>query len=211
MADTKISALTADTVVTGAVEFPINDAGTSKKATLTAVRNAVQIGNASVAQQAFTTTDAYITGSSILIPDGSLVAKTSYRLRFEITKTSTTSSVSAPILQIRFGTAGTTADTSRCSLTFPAQTAVADTGFMDVYATFRTVGSGTSTVLTTVGVLFHTAATTGLSVSNAPRVLTTSAGFDSTPSGSIIGASINFGTSWAGSLNLVQSELVNLA
>jgi hypothetical protein len=167
--------------------------------------------NASVTAQNFTTTELYITGSNIAIPAGSLQAKSMYRLCFEITKTSTTGSTGTPIVNIKFGTAGTTADTTRCALTFPAQTAVADNGFMDVLATFRTVGSGTSAVLHAVGVLRHGLSVTGLSTSVSPRVSVTSGGFDSTVASSILGASVIFGASWAGSLNLVQAELFNLA
>lgn len=166
--------------------------------------------NASVTAQNLTTTDAYLAGSDIAIPAGALQAESMYRCHFEVTKTSTTGSTAAPALNVRFGTNGSTADTSRAALTFPAQTAVADNGFIDVYATFQTVGSGTSAVLRVVAVLRHGLSVTGLSTSVSPRVLTVGGGFDSTVASSIIGVSANFGASWAGSINLVQAELLNL-
>ena len=228
MADSKITDLTllaganlatGDTLEIVDVSVTTDDAaGSSRKTTLGDVVLGLgplglqrSVYNASVSAQSYTTTDAYIAGSSCAIPTGSLQAKTIYRCRYEITKTSTTSSTSAPILQVRIGNAASTADTTRCSLTFPAQTAVADSGIMEVFATFRTVGSGTSAVLHTVAVLQHALSITGLSTSVVPRVSTVSSGFDSTTANGFIGCSVNFGTSWAGSVNLVHAELLNLA
>jgi hypothetical protein len=96
-------------------------------------------------------------------------------------------------------------------LTFAAQTAVADNGFLEVFCTFRTVGSGTTAVLQGVGILDHTLAATGLSTANVSVAKATSAGFDSTVSNLRIGFSFNGGTSFAGTTNLVQAELWNLA
>ena len=185
----------------------IDDAdAAAMRATLGLTRS---VYNASVAAQgAGFATDTYLTGSSIAIPASSLQAKTLYRCVFNVTKTA--AGVATPIINIRFGTNGTTADTSRGTLTFSAQTAVADEGVFEVWATFRTVGSGTSAVLQTAGRITHGLSITGLDTLVSETEIATSAGFDSTVASSIIGLSVNGGTSAAWTVSLVQAELVNL-
>jgi hypothetical protein len=166
--------------------------------------------NASVAQQALSTSDVYLVGSNVTIPANRLQAKSIYRLRVELAKTST-AGTATPILTVRVGTAASTADTARCALTFAAQTAVADDGFIDLYITFRTVGSGTTAVLQGSALLDHRLAATGLSVSNTSIARNTGGGFDSTAANLKIGCSLNMGASFAGTTDLVQAELMNLA
>lgn len=164
--------------------------------------------NTSVSDQVGFAADTYLIGSSIVIPNGRLQAKSIYRCSFNVVKTA--AGVATPIINIRFGTAGTTADASRGTLTWQAQTAVVDEGCFDIFATFRTVGGGTSAVLTTVGNLRHTLAATGLGVGNAESEIATSAGFDSTVANSILGLSVNGGASAAWTVSTVQAELINL-
>lgn len=212
MVDTKISALTAVTTPADTDELPVNQAGVSKRLTLTQLTAYIESRgrqmNASVANQSFTTSDTYITGSDLLIPAGRLQAKSVYRLRMQMTKTDT-ASTTASIITVRFGTAGTTADTGRATLTFAAKTAVADAGFYDVYVTFRTVG--TTGIIQAAALLDHQAATTGLANVNTSMVRATSSGFDMTVANLRVGCSFNGGTSFAGNTDLVQSELMNLA
>jgi hypothetical protein len=54
-------------------------------------------------------------------------------------------------------------------------------------------------------------ASTGLGTGSAEAEIATSSGFDSTVANSIIGLSVNGGSSAAWTINLVQTELVNLA
>lgn len=189
--------------------------GSDAKATVLDVAYAagqrIALYNAAVAQQTWGAVDKYLTGSSIALPVTRLQAKTMYRCMFEVVKTSTTGSTSAPVLQVRIGTNGTTADTSRGSMTFNLQTAVIDEGVIEYWATFRTVGSGTSAVLQSVGRLTHRNSTTGLATGISTPKIATSAGFDSTVASSIIGLSCNFGTSFVGTTEVVQAELFNLA
>jgi hypothetical protein len=218
VADTKISALTAATAAASTHEFAVNESGVSKKLTMAQIAAYPGAGgkfNASTANQgAGFASDTYLTGSSIAIAAGSLITGSMYRCKFNVSKTAAGSAT--PILTLRIGTAGTTADTSRCAFTFPAQTAVADNGLFEVFATFRSVGSGTAAVLQGLATLVHSGQTTtpwgtvGLSVNTSPTVAVTSSGFDSTVAGSIIGLSVNGGTSAAWTVNLVQSELFNL-
>jgi hypothetical protein len=225
VADAKISALTA---ITGAniargdliPMVDISDttmaaSGTTKNTTwgdlLTFVESYNSIENASTSTPgAGFAADTYLAGSSILIPTlGVLKATSIYRCQFDVTKTA--AGVATPIINLRFGTAGTTADTSRGTHTFPAQTAAADGGVFSLVAVFRTVGSGTSAVLASRCILNHNLAATGLSTSNGPLTTALSGGFDSTPAGSIIGVSLNGGTSAAFTITVVEAELLNLA
>lgn len=153
-------------------------------------------------------TDTYLTGSSILIPASALKAGTRYKCVFNVVKTA--AGVATPIINIRFGTNGSTADTSRGTLTFSAQTAVIDEGAYELYVTFRTVGSGTAAVIQSLGKLNHRLSITGLGVGVGEPEIATSGGFDSTVANSIIGLSVNGGASAAWTVNLVQATLENL-
>jgi len=152
--------------------------------------------------------DTYLVGSSVAIPATGLRAGTRYYLIFQVSKTA--AGLATPILNVRFGTGGTTSDTSRCALTFTAQTAATDTGTFEIWATFRTVGSGTSAVLQCAGQRRHGASITGLGTLVSETQVATSGGFDSTVANSIVGTSVNGGASAAWTITLVQAELTNL-
>lgn len=211
MADTKVSALTAVGTPAGTDELPVNQGGVSKKITLSQIGSYVDpINNASVANQgAGFAVDTYLTGSQIALPVARLQAKTMYRCKFNVSKTA--AGIATPIINVRIGTAQATTDAGRVSLTFAAQTAAIDAGFIEVFVTFRSVGSGTSAVISGVGTIAHQLAATGLSTSQTSVVSSTGAGFDSTTAGTYIGLSVNGGTSAAWTVNLVQAELFNLA
>ena len=162
--------------------------------------------NVSVAAQgAGFATDTYLTGSNVVIA-GRIQAKSIYRLRFDASKTA--AGVATPVITIRTGTTATTADTSRAILTFPAQTAVVDTGIFEVVVTFRTIGA--TGVIQASGNLVHNLAATGLSTSNSPVVLATSAAFDTTTANLQIGVSVNGGTNAAWTVQQATAELLNL-
>lgn len=165
------------------------------------------VHNASVAVQgAGFAADTYLVGSSCLVPRGQLQVKSKYRCVFSVTKTA--AGVAAPVISLRVGTAGSTADAARCVLTFAAQTAVIDEGLFEVEAVFRTVGA--SAVLQALGYLSHRLSVTGLSVDVGGVKLATSATFDSTVLDLIVGLSVNGGASAAWTVQLVSAELVNL-
>jgi hypothetical protein len=167
------------------------------------------IYNQSVAQQgAGFATETYLTGSNISIPNSSLKAGSRYKLIFDVSKTA--AGTATPIITIRIGTNGTTADTTILTFTFLAQTAVADIGTFEFWITFRSVGSGTSAVIQGTGQVRHRLSTTGLQNLPSPTLQVTSAGFDSTVSNLIIGASVNGGASAAWTVQMVQAELNNL-
>lgn len=226
---TGLSAAVSDAVLVGdstsgytARTLPASCAGTTAKLLYDSTTNLFSCGtdqtsaggtanqyNQSVAAQgAGFATDTYLTGSSIAIPANSLKIGTRYHLIFNVSKTA--AGLATPVLSVRFGTAGSTADTARLTFTFLAGTAVADIGTFEIFATFRTVGSGTSAVIQGTGRVEHSLSTTGLQ--NLPtKVLTvTSGGFDSTVASSIIGVSVNGGASAAWTVQQVQAELQNL-
>lgn len=213
MADSKLSALSAVEPLADTDELYVNNSGVSAKSTLQALqayvrgREAVRGASVSTPAAGFAA-DTYLAGSGLVIPSGRLQAQTMYRCKFHVSKTA--AGTAAPVVQVRVGTAGTTADGSRASCTMPAQTAVADEGLFEVLATFRAVGSGTSAVVAAVCTLQHRLSVTGLSTGVSPAVAAVGTGFDSSTV-TRIGLSVNGGTSAAWTIALVQAELVNLS
>lgn len=163
--------------------------------------------NQSVAAATPFATDTYLVGSSFTIPNAVRVGA-QYRCIFDVTKTA--AGVATPIIIVRFGTAGSTADAAILTFTFNAQTGVVDNGTFAIWLTFRTVGAGTSAVLQGMAILEHNLAVTGLGSVNPggwQQLLATSSGFNSTVANSILGVSVNGGASAAWTVQLVQSEL----
>lgn len=151
--------------------------------------------------------DTYLTGSSVAIPTGKVKVGTIYRCRFSVTKSA--AGTAAPVLKIRVGTAGTTADTAVATLTYAAQTGVVDEGEFEVDIVFRVAGA--SAVMQAFTRLRHRLVTTGLNVTASNTyVLGTCAAFDATAANLKLGLSINGGTSASWTISLVSSELLNL-
>ena len=161
--------------------------------------------NQSVSAQSPFSSDTYLVGSREVFPTNYPVVGTSYRCVFDVTKTA--AGLATPIITVRIGTAGTTADTAICTFTFGAGTAAADAGVFEVFCTFRTVGSGTSAVLQGVARLTSNLTTTGISNAVKARV-STSSGFNSTTASLGIGVSYNGGASAAHTIQLVRAELI---
>jgi hypothetical protein len=188
-----------------------NASGSQAKTTIDDINTRITpVNNTSVTTPAAGfAADTYLVGSSCAIPAARLAAKTVYRCTFDVSKTG--AGTATPVVNVRIGTAGSTADTSRGTHTFPAQTGVIDQGLFQFWAVFRTVGSGTTAVLQSRCSLTHGLSITGLSVSVSPVTVATSAGFDSTVAASIIGLSVNGGASAAWTITLVTAELYGLA
>lgn len=215
MADAKISAFPTITSPADADLVPIVDGGATSAITLNNLtayfEQRGRQTNASVANQTPTgATDTYLVGSDVPIPAGRLQAKSMYRLKFDIAKT-TAAGTASVVVNVRIGTAGSVADTSRGTLTFAVQTALADEGFVDLNLIFRSIGSGTSAVVQTHASLDHRLASTGLTTVNTSIQKATSGGFDSTVAGLKIGCSVTLGTSTVATISTVQAELFNLA
>lgn len=156
---------------------------------------------ANTASAAGFATDTYIANSALdLDALGAPRVGRCYHWRFIVSKTA--AGIAAPVLTVRVGTAGTTADTARLTFTWGAGTAAADRGEIELDCLFTSVGSGTSAVLRGKANFTTNLATTGLS--NAVKSLqVTSGGFASTVANSVIGLSWNGGTSAAHTIEYV--------
>jgi hypothetical protein len=165
------------------------------------ISKAESLSNGSSAQQTFGASAVYLAGSTITVTAGDWTVGSIYKCAFDITKTA--AGVATPIVEVRVGTAGSISDTVRCTLTFPAQTAIVDVGTIDVWVNWRVVGA--SAILQVVGRLTHNAQITGLSTQSSPTTYNTSAAFASTTA-TKIGVSFNGGTSFSGTNEIVQAE-----
>lgn len=206
MADTKTSGLTAYTTPIGADSTIILDSTNSLlKRMLLSVQH-YSFFNQSVTSQTPFSSDTYLTGSNIAVPSGGPYVGSTYHAIFDVAKTG--AGVAAPVISFRLGTAGSTADTAQCTFTFPAQTGVIDVGTIEVWITFRTVGSTTSAVVQGRAQIRHNLSITGFSTSVSPTLQVTSSGFDSTVASLIAGLSVNGGASAAWTVQLVRAELI---
>ena len=183
----------------GAAGYDVHSDGTNFVSYPTGLRNS------SVANQSFTTSDTYVTGSDITVTAGDFKAKGQYRCVISGAKTAGTGAI---VISVRVGTAGTTSDAAILTFTFGSGTSVSDTATFVIVTTFRTVGSGTSAVMEGVCQGQHNLATTGFfnnaaafTIINGP-----SSGFNSSTA-TKIGVSVNGSTAFAGTVNLVQSTL----
>jgi hypothetical protein len=215
VADTKISALSAVGSVADAQEFAVNDAGVSKKATALQLKTYVDQNarnwSTSTPAAGFAA-DTYLAGSNVLLSAAKLRIATQYRLLFSVAKTA--AGVAAPVITIRMGTSGVGAigDASVLAITMPIQTAAVDEGVFTLEAGFRSVGSGTSAVMSGVCWLVHEGianASTGLANQANPVVTAVGSGFDSTTR-VVIGASLNAGSLAAWTIVVVQAALTNM-
>lgn len=149
--------------------------------------------------------DTYLSGSSLPI-SGRLLATSFFKWRFRATKTA--AGVASAAFAVRVGTAGTTADTARATLTSSAiQTAAVDTAMFELDAIFRVVGA--AAVLIATIRMDHTAAD-GAGMGTFRYLTATSATFDSTVAGLIIGVSCNPGAAGVWTFQTISIEGQNL-
>jgi hypothetical protein len=152
---------------------------------------------ASVAAQSVGAADTYITNSGLILPSWSMQAGMVFEWKLSASKTA--ASTATPIYQIRIGANQSTADTSRLSLTGPAQTAAVDVGILTVLITVRNVGA--AGVLQGIACWSHNL---GTATGFGANIEGTSAGFDNTAlGGQFVGLSINGGTSAAWTITQV--------
>lgn len=199
---------------TAADRIPVGADGTSLMAAASAalgVKYALAtLSNRNVSNNTGFAADQYLVGSSIAMGAGGPVVGTRYKLVFDMVKTA--AGVAALAVTVRYGTAGSTADAALLTFTFPAGTAVVDSGTFELDVVFRTVGSGTAAVVAGICRLKHNLAITGLAASTAvgfTQLAVTSSGFNSTPANSILGVSVNGGTSFAGTNTVAAAECIN--
>lgn len=168
--------------------------------------NAITGNGATSAQGPGFATDTYLVGSSIPIA-GRIKAGSSIDIYMTATKTA--AGTAAPVFTIRKGTAVSTADTSVLALTTSAQTAAADTARIRLAITFRAVGA--SAVIQAGLEISHNLAATGFASSGPAgqnQVIGTSASFDATPAGTVMGLSVNGGASASWTIEQVVTKAV---
>jgi hypothetical protein len=150
-------------------------------------------------------TTAYVTGSDVHASAGRPF-KAGTIIRWWVFLSKTAAGVAARTLDVRFGTAGTTADTSRGSLAV-TPTAAIDSGLYLVSVTFRSIGA--SGVCAIAIDLLHKGATTGLSNGTAIGGIA-NATFDNTSTSLIAGLSITTGASEVLTITQVNTEVDNI-
>lgn len=183
------------------------DSGNSKPAARndggTRMAIAGGVSQASAAAQTLNAADTYLTNSGLVVPSWGLVTDQIFGWRFSASKTA--AGIAAPTYNIRIGSAGTTLDTARLTLTGAAQTAVADTGWFEIVAALRSAGA-TAVLVATLRVVKTAAAATGFS--SAGYQIGTSAAFDSTTTvgGNFVGLSVNPGTAGVWTVDYAHYE-----
>lgn len=171
--------------------------------------------NSSTATQSLTAgTNTYITGSLIPLqaggfegPSGTSQDGTIATWRLAMSKTN--AGTAASTITVVVGTAGTTADTARCTFSTGTATGVPD--WADIIITVRATAGGAGTTLNCNMTLSHKLATTGFNTaaSYGTTVYTTAAAFDSTVAGTKVGLAMNAGTSSVITIQSAQAEILN--
>lgn len=148
----------------------------------------------------------YITNSDLRVSSGRpLKAGTVMRWHLIVTKTG--AATATMTYDLRVGTAGTTADTSRASLATGTQTANADISHVFVQVVVRSI-SATGAIHTAIE-MDHNLATTGFWVTaNSLLSETTSGTFDTTATNLIFGLSLTTGASHAITVKQVAAEFL---
>ncbi len=157
------------------------------------------------ANQSGFATDTYMNNSVLKLDGlGPPTIGRGYHWQFILSKTA--AGTATPIIIVRTGTAGTTADTARVTFTWGAGTAAVDRVEVELDVRFIAVGSGTTAVLRGKANGNSNLATTGWS--NAVKALqpADSGGFDSTAAGLLIGLSYNGGTSAVHDIEYMVAE-----
>lgn len=210
MADTKYSALPVATSVSPADLTCVVQGGVSKQASVGLVAKASAYSNASTATQTQNgTTELYLAGSGITVPAGIWTAGTNYWCAWDMSKSA--AGLANLLLNIRIGTLGTTGDTAVLAYNSGiAQTAAADQGRFEVMLNVRSIATPTAaTIICVVNILRLTATAAGFAAAATPNIVsvgTATTTFNATTA-TKIGVGVIGGTSFVGTIQLVQSEL----
>lgn len=138
--------------------------------------------------------NTYITDSGLLVPSVGLQSGGLIEWRLSASKTG--AGIAAPIYTIKVGSAQSTADTTRLTLTGPAQTAVADIGMLYIIVIVRT--GGAAAVLAGSAHWLHRG--------TAANTTTGGVGFANDASGAVEGTSASFDGS-----STIAGQYVSLA
>lgn len=164
------------------------------------------IRNWSTADVVANAADTYLAGSALVVPQHLLQAGATFKWRLAMTKTA--AGVATPTWTVRVGTAGTVADAARILFTGPAQTAAVDAGAVEINVILRNIGA--AGVLAGVLELAHNLAITGFATSQTPVLQVSSAGFDTTVAGLIVGLSCNPGAAGVWTHQVIAAEMANM-
>ena len=210
MADTKISALAAAAAALGTHEFPVNEAGTTKKLTIQQLLalEGDSLNNVSVADQAISATTAYVTNSNISVPAGLLRIKTVFKYHLTITKSAAGVTAGCAVIW-KLGTLGTTGDASILTFTFGTPTGVADTAEIDIEVTIRGPLSA-SCIATGVASMVHNLQITGFSTLPCEVKAVTSGAFNATTANLIAGLTITTTALSVWTVTQCIAEAINL-
>lgn len=152
--------------------------------------------------------DTYLTGSGLVIPTGQVMQVGTF-FRWTLVFTRSGAGVAGTVYNVRVGTAGTTGDTARVVFTqVAAQTNAADAGFVDIVCVLRNVGA--AGVLAGGLRMAHVLAATGLSTLDHNVQQVTSAGFDTTVAGTIVGISCNPGANTTDVFQVIHAEALGV-
>lgn len=162
--------------------------------------------NQSYADQTGFSATTTLGGSTTTIPSQGVQIGSRYYLKAYLRKTAAGTAV--PIYAVRFGTTGTTTDSITCTMLSLPQTAAVDSGTLEIWATFATVGASARMVCDLR--LTHQASVTGFANLVSVATTTTSGTFNSTTANSIISVSIGAGASAVWTASNVWARLENL-
>ena len=153
--------------------------------------------------------DTYLAGSSIVVGTAGWATGGLYRCLFDILKTG--AGVATFTVSLRVGTAGTTSDTAITTFSVGAGTAVADQGQVEVIFILRS--TGLSAAWAARGTFMHNN-TSNAGLWPAPTIIlggfAVSGTTINTGSATTIGLSINGGTSFSGTVGMVEAQYSNI-
>lgn len=213
MGTIKISALTAAASALAADEYPVNEAGTTKKVTGTQLRTALGVLLNTTPSGALTpaaTVRTYLAGSAITVPASKIAIGSTFFWEFDMTKTAAGSATST--FDMAVGTLGTTGDTARLSWNKNAGTAAAEAAYVRIVCQCRGPLSA-SGIFTGTFVMVHTGGATGLTghLTNVSQVnQQVSAAFDVTTANLILGICLTSGAADAITIQQMVAYAVNL-
>lgn len=166
-----------------------------------------RIANFNSVDQVINATTAYVAGSALAVPASKLRVGTILRWRLVITKTAAGTTVGCAVL-VKFGTAGTTADTTRLTFTMGTPTGAVDTAWIDVECVVRSIGA--AGVVVGGLKMQHNLAATGFSTLAVETLQVASAGFDMTVAALIAGLTITTTALSVWTVTVVSAEAINL-
>lgn len=169
------------------------------------------IRNQNTADVVASAADTYLTGSSLAIPPNRPIA-IGTRFHWRLAATKTAAGVAAWSVLVRFGTAGAVGDTARLTFaqTTDVQTAAVDTGTWELRLVVRGPISASCVVAGCLEFQHHLAITGFSTVSGSDAYVVTSAAFDITTAGMIVGLSCNPGAAGVFTFQVINAEAENL-